>query len=189
MRYWLVFLLGCAALGCANGDASNGPDSGEDVTIGDGHPPPPDSTFPDQEQFDQGQPDTGFDTGPSDAGVDSAKPDGGADSGSDGPSADADAGMPPMDAACGVVGKPCDFDAQNCPIFFICNLAFADGGPDGGPDGVCMAALDFPFPCNDGKDHCAKSVMCLNAQHQCLTAKETTCICGNPETAAACGPP
>jgi hypothetical protein len=195
--------------GCATGTGDTA-DGSADTTV-----PQPDGEAPDQIVQDITQPDTSRlpdsalpDTAPFDVvpPTDVAK-DTATDTSLDGAADGADVGTD--GGACGELGMPCSYEANNCPhpLKYECNLAYqADAGVDAGldgsadaaalegglgpvNDGVCLPIFTFPKPCNDGTDHCASTVMCLNASMICLNAAETTCICDNPLTASACGPP
>jgi hypothetical protein len=90
-----------------------------------------------------------------------------------------------------------------CPFFFICQEALWDSGPpdagDAGPDadaapppapkGMCMPVFEPMRHCANGIDHCDAGEQCLVGSQRCLTAAEVACICANPATQAACGPP
>jgi hypothetical protein len=198
--------IGLAACATGTGDTVDG---SADTTV-----PQPDGAAPDQVVEDISQPDTAkipdsapVDTAPPDTApldvvppADVVVPDTGLDGGAD---SGADAG------SCGELGMPCSYEAQNCahPLKYQCSLAYqADAGVDAGldgsadaaplegglgpvNDGVCLPIFMFPTSCNDGTDHCASTVKCLNASETCLNAAETACICDNPLTASACGPP
>jgi hypothetical protein len=200
-RYFLAatFLLGAASVRCATGGSGETLDGSIDTTS-----PEPEAGLFDQTAQDITQPDTApspdstaFDTAPpfdvvpptetsTDAGGD-----GGADAAKD---VESEASV-----ICKDNGKLCNYALDNCPLPYECYLAYvADAGLDGstegglGPvnDGVCISGFFIPTTmCNDGTDHCASSVKCLNASQDCLNATLTTCICDNPLTASACGPP
>jgi hypothetical protein len=202
-RRWLASFLLFVPLGCAAGGDGDLPDA-----------TPFDGTLLDQSEPFESEPPQ--DTRPNDAGRDSTfdvvapfdviPP--------------TDTFVPPTDAAkdagtdggldCLAAGQLCNYDLDNCPAFFECQLAIVDGGgsPDGGLDaapsdgggmvegglggsnnGICLYVFDIPTPCNDGVDHCSAGEKCLNASQICLTPDETICVCDNPKTAAACGPP
>ena len=127
-----------------------------------------------------------------------ATDDGSDGSGDDGSDAAAEAG----EAGCAPLGQLCDTNAvMPCPFFlpdgglpYVCMSAFDDGGIDGGDagtfDGLCVSAFRLPLPCDDGSgSHCIGIDKCLQASQLCLTDQETLCICNNPQTMSACGPP
>jgi hypothetical protein len=194
---FLAVLLSCAALACAAGGAGELPDGAADSTVS----PPMDGTATyDQNTADALLPDTAplTDTSMFDGSVPdstSPPPEAGPDAHEEaGKDAEAD-----VVVTCGQTGKLCNYEAQNCTGFFACYLAYVgpvDGGDgDAGAftdanDGVCLSALIIPKPCNDGGAHCPAGEKCLNASEMCLkTATEIECVCDNPETASACGPP
>jgi hypothetical protein len=201
MNRWLLgtfFLV--APLGCATGNGDI-PDATStiDVTLQDQAQPegsplesaPQDGPFP----HDAGSENTFDVIAPMDviAPTDVVPPkDGGKDVAADAP------------LNCLSAGTLCNYELDNCPAFWECELAIGDGGleaasfdagPDapevegglgGSNDGVCLYFVDVATapacPCATGE-------RCLTASQICLTAAEATCVCDNPKTAAACGPP
>jgi hypothetical protein len=204
----LALLLACA--GCATGGDGEEPDAA-----------PPDGTLLDRTNADA----PSFDSMPP---PDSPSP---RDAGPDVTTFDVvapfdvleptDVVVPPADAAkdagadaldCLSAGAPCNYDLDNCPPFWECELAIVEGGvvdagpsdagpnADAGPDapemvegglggsnnGVCLFVFDIatapPCPCASGQ-------RCLMASQICLTAAEVVCVCDNPKTAEACAPP
>jgi hypothetical protein len=190
----LAWAIGCATSG--EGDLS---DSGSDTAMGqpdahfaDNFSPPPDSgsgvdmVVP---PIESGTPDAPTDViiiPPTDGGKDTGSDTGGMDVGTD------------AAVVCKDIGKLCSVVGDLCTNpFYECYQAFTDGTTldggevvDGGNDGVCLPPIAFPTACNDGTHHCAAGLMCLKASQTCLkNATEVACVCGNPATASACGPP
>jgi hypothetical protein len=185
MQRPLIFVGLALLLGCASGDNSTSPtDAGPDGTFFDAPP-----------AVDQYVPPPAPDAGPDVADEPPPTDDGGNDAGDDSDAAEAG------EAGCGALGQLCDSNAMNgCPFFqldggsYICMQAFTDGGFDAGEggtfDGVCVGTFRFPLSCDDGSgSHCASTDKCLQASQMCLTDQETQCICNNPLTMSACGPP
>jgi hypothetical protein len=102
---------------------------------------------------------------------------------------------PGIDASPCAAYVPCDPDG--IPIcffnpFIMCLKADWDAGtPDATPPpkGVCIPVNFSTEQCGDGVNHCAAGERCLVASHQCLLAQEVACVCNNPATQGACGPP
>jgi hypothetical protein len=204
-RYLLgaAFLLGAASVRCATGGTgetldgsidttSPEPEGGlfdqtapQDITQADTAPSPDSTAFDTVTPFDVVPPtETSTDSG-GDAATDAAK------------DAESEASV-----ACKDNGKLCNYAADDCPIFYECYLAYPalDAGADSGAlegglgpvnDGVCISGFYVPpsTVCDDGMGHCAATVKCLSASQMCLNATLVSCICDNPLTASACGPP
>jgi hypothetical protein len=110
--------------------------------------------------------------------------------------------------ACALLGQPCNPSGgfpPPCnpfpPFFVVCEDVYydagsIDAGPDAGPEaggpikGICLAAFPAQEKCGGGS-HCNADAgqRCYVGSDRCLSPQEVACVCTNPATAGACGPP